>query len=127
MEPRRSSLGWLLIAVAVPIPIHGQTDTTRADSTDTGYRNPAFGGPSSPGATLEADNGIMHQYGRLPIQILTPYYDAKKRIRERSGRNLLPVLSDGQDGAGARRAVGFQAGTQRGQKLDRVFRVSYQT
>ena len=58
--------------------IHGQTDTSRADSTGTGYRNLAFGGPSSPGATLEADNGIMHEYGRFPIKILTPCYDAKK-------------------------------------------------
>jgi len=61
----------------------------QSDSTTSDYQNQdALGGPKSIGAQLKTDNQKKESYFRVPIRVMTPWYDWKKKIAENTGLQI---------------------------------------
>ncbi len=57
-----------------------------SDSTRSGYKDDSgFGGPKTVGAQLEVDNQTKESYFRIPIQLLSTWYEAKRQVKEKTG------------------------------------------
>ncbi len=60
-----------------------------SDTTRSGYANmDALGGPKTIGAQLAVDNQAKAFYFRVPVRVMTPWYDLKRRLNEQAGLQL---------------------------------------
>ena len=60
-----------------------------SDTTRSGYENQdALGGPKTIGAQLAVDNQQKAFFFRVPVRVMTPWYDFKKRLHENTGLQL---------------------------------------
>lgn len=56
------------------------------DSTFSGYKDKdGMGGPTSIEAQLELENQIKEPYFRIPIRVFKPWFEAKKKINDKTG------------------------------------------